>query len=128
MLNACNQYKKMPVYYGYTIAFMARAEWGLQDCDVGSPNLCQKGADYIRANRANILAKYRQIALETAKIIGTNTPMVWLIEPDFWQYYGDSNQQNGPLSGTYMRQLFDDIAVNIKAELPNSMISWDISA
>lgn len=34
----------------------------------------------------------------------------------------------GGLSGTYMRTLFDDISVAIKANLPNALISWDISA
>ncbi len=100
----------------------------MQDCDVGTPSLCQRGADYIRAKRANILAKYSSYAVKTAEIIGRNTEIIWLIEPDFWQYYGDTNQQNGGLSGLYMRQLFDDIAIAIKTELPNALISWDISA
>lgn len=34
----------------------------------------------------------------------------------------------GGLSGTYMRSLFDDISVAIKSNLPNALISWDISA
>lgn len=34
----------------------------------------------------------------------------------------------GPLSGTYMRSFFDEIAAAIKSEMPNSRISWDISA
>ena len=43
------------------------------------------------------------------------------------QYYGDKHQQSGPLSGAFMRQLYDDIAASIKSEMPNSKISWDIS-
>ena len=34
----------------------------------------------------------------------------------------------GTLSGEYMRALFDDFVKAIKAELPNAIISWDISA
>jgi len=128
MLDACVKNNKLPVYYGYIIAFMARDEWGLKDCDVGTPSLCERGSDYIRENRAKIVAKYGSYALETAKKIGKNAESVWLIEPDFWQYYGDTHQLNGPLSGTYMRAFFDDIVKAIKAELPNARISWDISA
>jgi hypothetical protein len=44
------------------------------------------------------------------------------------QYYGDTHQLGGTLSGTYMRNLFDDIGKIIKDSLPNAIISWDISA
>lgn len=47
---------------------------------------------------------------------------------DLRQYYGDNRQQNGPLSGEYMRELFDEFVSTIKAKLPNALISWDISA
>ena len=101
---------------------MARDEWGLQDCDVGRPNLCERGAEYIRTKRSEIVTKYKQYAFETAARIGKNSLITFLIEPDFWQYYGDSHQQNGPLRGTYMRQLYDDIAVSVKSELPLAKI------
>ena len=58
--------------------------WGLQDCDVGSPNLCERGSEFIRSKRAEIIAKYKHYAAETANMIGKNSDMVWLIEPDFW--------------------------------------------
>jgi hypothetical protein len=52
-----------------------------------------------------------------------------LIEPDFWQYYGDKTTQiGGALSGPQMRSLFDQIVQAIKKNLPNAAISWDISA
>jgi hypothetical protein len=84
MVDSCIKYNKIPLYYGYIIAFMARDEWGLQDCDVGTPSLCEKGSDYIRGNRAKIVAKYSNYASETAKRIGKNGESIWLIEPDFW--------------------------------------------
>ena len=56
-------------------------------------------------------------------MVGKNTETIWLIEPDFYQYYGDNSQNNGPLSGTYMRQFYDDISTAIKSGLPNARIS-----
>ncbi|CAF0944901.1 unnamed protein product [Brachionus calyciflorus] len=130
MINKCKQYKKLPVYYAYVIAFEARAKFGFQDCDVHpTNNLCHGGANFIRQNRALLVSRYAHWASETAKALGDrNAPIVWLIEPDFWQYYGDSTQQGGPLSGEYMRALFDDFAKEIKSQLPNAKISWDLSA
>lgn len=52
MLNACKPGGKLagrtPVFYSYIIAFTARRDLGLKDCDVGTPNLCQQGANFIR--------------------------------------------------------------------------------
>ncbi len=80
---------------------MARHEAGLQDCDVGTPSLCQRGAKFIRENRQKIVDKYSHYAKETAAIVGTKSRMVWLVEMDFWQYYGDTHQEGGTLSGTF---------------------------
>jgi hypothetical protein len=85
MLDACKQYGKMPVFYGYIIAFMARRELGLQDCDVSSTNsLCTEGSNYIRNNRARIIEQYRHYAQQAAIRIGKNGEIVWIMEPDFW--------------------------------------------
>jgi len=38
------------------IAFEARRDWGLQDCDVSSSNsLCTNGANYIRNKRQHLV-------------------------------------------------------------------------
>jgi hypothetical protein len=60
--------------------------------------------------------------------LGREREAIFLIEPDFWQYYGDSHQRGGPLSGEYMRALFNDMIKEIKTALPKARISWDISA
>lgn len=45
------------------------------------------------------------------------------------QYYGDNTTQyNGVLTLDYMKALFKDFISAIKAQLPNALISWDISA
>ena len=44
------------------------------------------------------------------------------------QYYGDTKQQGGTLSGTFMRDLFNDFIAQIKTYLPNALISWGLSS
>lgn len=129
MLNLTISNNKIPVFYAYVIAFEARAKAGLQDCDSGlTPTLCVGGANFIRNNRAALVGKYTEHATNIAKLWGTTKPIVFIMEPDFWQYYGDSKQQGGGLDGTYMASLFNDFVSAIKAKLPNALISWDISA
>ncbi len=60
--------------------------------------------------------------------MGKDRECIFLIEPDFWQYYGHSTQKRGSLSGAYMRALFNDMVKEIKTALPKAIISWDISA
>ncbi len=82
MLRTAQRFKKMPLFYGYIIAFMARQLWGLQDCDHPDPNvprLCIKGSSFLRAKKWDVVFKYKFFATETAKIIGRNTEMVILI-------------------------------------------------
>jgi len=116
------------VFYAYVIAFEARNAWGLKDCDMGEPNLCQRGCNYIRENRNRILERYDHHTSNIARIMGCNAFVVFLMEPDFWQFYGDRRQQGGNLSGQEMRTLFNDMVKMIKKNLPNAKISWDISA
>ena len=58
------------VYYAYIIAFLAKQALGLNDCDVGSPSLCEQGALYVRENRKSILRTYSNFANETASRLG----------------------------------------------------------
>jgi hypothetical protein len=127
MLSTCQKLSKTPVFYGNFIGSMAKQMWGLQECDAGSPNLCQNGADFIRQYRNAIVSAYANFASQTFNWVGSNMQVVWLIEPDFWQYYGISAQSNGALSGPYMRALFDDIVRVIRVYLPNSLVSWNMN-
>lgn len=130
MIKKCKQHGKMPVFYAYVIAFEARAKFGFQDCDVHpTNNLCHKGANFIRNNRALLVSRYTHQATEIAKALGDrNAACLFIMEPDFWQFYGDRTQEDGTLSGEYMRALFDDFAKEIRKQLPNAKISWDLSA
>ena len=74
---------KNPVQYAYIIAFEARSQWGLQDCDAGYPNLCQRGAEFIRQKRSFLVGRYAYQAQNIASYIGSSAKVVFLIEPDF---------------------------------------------
>ena len=137
-LEACITYKIIPVYYAYIIAYEANNLWGLYDCNYNIvPSLCQRGAQFIRNNTDRILERYANYSSNVAKFIGTYGNAIFLIEPDFWQYYGRNAtntpgpefgpQEGGALSGNEMRILFDKIAATIKSYLPYAAISWDIS-
>ena len=86
MIDKCKQFAKTPVFYAYIIAFQARAMMGLQDCDVDpNNNLCKKGSQFIRDNRALLVSRYTHWAKSIANRLGNkNTECVFLIEPDFW--------------------------------------------
>ena len=127
MVYDCKTYRKIPVFYGYVIAFTARSEQGLQDCDVQyNNNLCTDGANFIRGNNDKIVNIYRNIGSQVSSILGRDATAVFLIEPDFWQYYGDSRQKNGGISGSEMRNLYDRIVNAVKENLPKALFSWDI--
>jgi hypothetical protein len=130
MLRACQQDQALsgvtPVYYSYIIAFTARRDWGLKDCNMGEPNLCQRGARYIREQRSRITGQYEKYADATARIWGTDEPIIWLMEPDYVQY-ADHAQQGGALSWDELGELMHELATIVKSRLPNAVISMDIS-
>lgn len=131
MLKACKPGGKLagktPVYYSYIIAFTARRDMNLQDCNVGTPNLCQKGANFIRMKKDRIMAQYAKYASETAKTWGTTEPIVWLMEPDFYQYASDTKQEGGPLTFTEAGNFMKELVAKVRESLPNAVFSMDIS-
>ena len=54
---AKNLNKPMALYM-YIIAYEAKNLLNLVDCNVGYPNICQKGANFIREKRNHILQRY----------------------------------------------------------------------
>jgi len=117
---------RIPVLYSYIIAFTARRDLGLLDCNIGTPNLCQQGATYIRAHKDDrILPQYRKYAQGVATAWGTTNPVIWLMEPDYYQYStgGDSQSLTAAEAGALMHE----IVTAVKAILPNAVFSLDIS-
>lgn len=56
---------KTMAFYMYIIAFEARHQWDLKDCNVGHPSLCEKGATFIRQKRARLIERYENQASES---------------------------------------------------------------
>lgn len=120
---------KTPVIYSYIIAFTLRNQFGLQDCNVGTPNLCQQGAQRLRdaTVKRKILEVYGNYARGTANDYGTTLPVVWLMEPDFYQYAQPGSQSGNPLSFSEASNLMNELIDAVKAHLPNALFSLDIS-
>jgi hypothetical protein len=126
LFSSCKTNNKTPVIIDYIIAFTARRDLGLQDCNVGTPNLCQQGANYMRQNMPRILSQHVKYAKGAEQYFGSAGKMIWCMEPDYTQY-SESSQTGGGLTaaqaGTYMNQILDTIL----AYAPNSVFSMDIS-
>uniref|UniRef100_A0A7S4FB13 Uncharacterized protein n=1 Tax=Chrysotila carterae TaxID=13221 RepID=A0A7S4FB13_CHRCT len=126
MLNLVRKLRISAAYYAYIIAFLAKHIDGLHDCDMGTPSLCQGGANFIRSNLNRILATYDKFANETAVRLGRSASVLWLIEPDWHQYHEDT-QEGGGLQVADMVRLFNEITARILRHLPEAKISFDIS-
>ncbi len=115
----------MPVYYGYIIGDTGH-DHGLPDCNLGGPpNLCTDGAQMIRDNEDEIIAKYAAAA-KASHDASPNKPAIWLLEGDFIQYH-ESTQTGGqgPLSYEELGQITADITCAIKANQPNAVVAMN---
>lgn len=124
MLNGLKNTTKTPVFYGYLIAKTS----GLGDCDVsGSNNLCTDGAKYIRGNMPKILQAYGSFAQSAARIWGKERQIVFLIEPDFYQYFQVGNQNGEPLPMDSAKVIMGQIHDKVRESLPQAEFSFDVS-
>ena len=111
MLDLVRERNVTAVYYAYIIAKLARRAIGAKDCDAaasGEPSLCVDGAEFVRRNEPLILRTYEQFANETAARAGRAARVVWLIEPDWYQYHAPT-QRGGGLPQPAMVRLFSSI-------------------
>jgi hypothetical protein len=129
-------YGKVPALVSYIIAFTGRNAPGycLSDCNANnagcSPasDLCTKGAAWIRNGfTSTILPMYVQYAKLFAQYCGTTTPIIWEMEPDYYQYFATSTQQGGPLTGAEAANYMSQMIAAVKQYLPNAVFSMDIS-
>jgi hypothetical protein len=122
----------LPVLYGYIIAFTSRRDQGLCDCNVtcqtSSENLCTAGAQYLRDHLYDrVIPQYEKYAQGVASSYGTQKPVIWLMEPDYYQYATPGSQKNHPLTFQEAGDAMSAIVSAIKAVLPNAIFSLDVS-
>lgn len=126
--------KLVPVVVAYVSAFYVKRHHGnLCDCNVGTcgqtdgrPNdLCNFGAQYIKQDLSKIIEVYRSYAKGYAACLGTTRPIVFEMEPDWYQYTGSS--QVSPMSKTEAADIIEQYVGAIKESLPNAFFSLDIS-
>jgi hypothetical protein len=126
--------KLVPVVVAYVSAFYVKRHHGnLCDCNVttcgqtdGRPNdLCNFGAQYIKQDLPQIIEVYRNYAKGYAACLGTTRPIVFEMEPDWYQYTGGS--QVSPMSRSEAADIIEQYVAAIKESLPNAYFSLDIS-
>ena len=126
--------KLVPVIVAYVSAFYVKRHHGsLCDCNVnecgqtdGKANdLCHFGSQYIQQDLAAIVAVYESYAKGYAACYGTTRPIVFEMEPDFYQYTGSS--QGDPMTKQEAGTIMGQFVSALRKSLPNAHFSIDIS-
>jgi hypothetical protein len=126
--------KLVPVIVAYVSAFYVKRHHGkLCDCNVnecgqtdGKANdLCHFGSQYIKQDLDKIVAVYEAYAKGYAGCYGTKRPIVFEMEPDWYQYI-DGNQ-GSPMTKQEAGKIMGQYVAAIQKHLPNAYFSIDIS-
>jgi len=119
--------KQVPALVAYVAAFYAKRHNNLKDCNASGSqeDLCKVGAGFITDNLAQIVATYESYASGFASCYGTTRPIIFMMEPDFYQYTISDQQRpwTPQTAGTIMSMFVGAI----KKHLPNAIFSMDIS-
>lgn len=123
---------QVPVIVAYAAAFYVKRHAGLADCG-GAPgstaDLCHQGAAAIQTNLAAIVNVYKSFGQGFAACYGTTRPIIFEMEPDFYQYtYATgATVQTQPWTYAQAGQIMGQFVGAMKASLPNALFSMDIS-
>lgn len=126
--------KQVPVIVAYVSAFYVKRHHGsLCDCNVdecgqtdGKANdLCHFGAQYIKQDLAKIVDVYKSYAQGYAACYGTTRPLVFEMEPDWYQY--TIGEQGAPLTKEEAGNFLGQYVSALQQYLPNARFSIDIS-
>ena len=120
---------QVPVIVAYVAAFYVKRHMGLADCGAGASDLCHQGAAAIQANLAQIVAVYRSFSQGFAACYGTTRPIIFEMEPDFYQYtYATgATVQTQPWTYAQAGMIMGQFVSALKSALPNALFSMDIS-
>lgn len=118
---------RVPALVAYVAAFYAKRHDNLKDCNApgARQDLCVAGAAYIDQHMSDILGVYESYARGFASCYGTSRPLIFMMEPDFYQYTGSS--QSRPWSPAHAGQVMTQFVTAVKKYLPNAQFSLDIS-
>jgi hypothetical protein len=120
---------KVPIVVAYLAAGIVKRRHGICDCNVttcGSGNdLCRQGAALIKQDKQTILNAYRSFSQGYAGCYGTTKPIVFAMEPDFYQY--TTSSQTAPWTPTEAGQIMTEFVTALKSSLPNARFSIDAS-
>jgi hypothetical protein len=121
----------VPVIVAYAAAFYVKRHAGLVDCGAtpgSTADLCHQGAAAIQANLTAIMNVYKSFGQGFAACYGTTRPIIFEMEPDFYQYtYTGSTGQTQPWTYAQAGQIMGQFVGAMKASLPNALFSMDIS-
>jgi hypothetical protein len=118
---------QVPAIVAYVAAFYAKRHDNLKDCNApgAQQDLCVAGAAFIEQNLANVVAVYESYAQGFAGCYGTTHPILFLMEPDFYQY--TVSNQTQPWQPARAGQIMSQFVSAVKKHLPNAVFSMDIS-
>ena len=119
---------KVPVIVAYVAAGNVKRDHQLCDCNVSGcagGDLCHTGAQFITQDWAKILTAYRSYSQGFAACYGTTRPIVFEMEPDWYQYTGGSQGQ--PWTPAQAGQYMSQAVMALKTNLPNARFSMDVS-
>ena len=120
---------KVPIVVAYLAAGIVKRRANICDCNVTScgtnNDLCHQGAALINQHKQTILNAYRSYSQGYAGCYGTTKPIVFAMEPDFYQY--TATTQTDPWTPTEAGQIMSEFVAALRSSLPNAHFSFDIS-
>lgn len=116
---------KLPVVVAYVSAFYAKRERDLNDCNVGMPDLCTYGSEVIKEDLEIITDIYRSYAEGYAACLPPGQPIVFEMEPDWFQY--TLSNQGDPMTPAQAGQIMSQYVEAMQEFLPQAHFSLDIS-
>jgi hypothetical protein len=119
---------KVPVIVAYVAAGNVKRDHKLCDCNVAgcaAGDLCTWGAQYIATDWTKILNAYRSYSQGFASCYGTTRPIIFEMEPDWYQYTGGAQTQ--PWTAAQAGSRMTELVNALKTNLPNARFSLDVS-
>lgn len=122
----------VPVVVSYIAAGYVKRHHNLCDCNVSGcsgGDLCSVGAQYIAQDWSAILAEYQSFAngyaAATCNGLGTKRPIVFKMEPDWYQYTYTS--QSSPWTFAQAGSKMTELVNMLKSKLPLAKFAIDVS-